>query len=62
MTLSTGISPDYLEYSEIKSLFKSGAEDKMYSYRPIPLLPSLSKISEKFTLHSPNISMTIKSY
>jgi hypothetical protein len=36
---------------EINTLLKPGAEDKMNSYRPISLLPSLSKIFEKLKLH-----------
>jgi hypothetical protein len=51
MTLSTGVFPEYLKYSEIKPFFKSGSKDKMDSYRPISLLPFFSKIFEKLTLH-----------
>jgi hypothetical protein len=43
MTLSTGIFPDYLKYSQMKPFFKSGNKDKVNNYRPISLLPSLSK-------------------
>jgi hypothetical protein len=42
--LSTGVFPDYLKYSEILPLFKSGSKDKIDSYRPISLLASFSKI------------------
>jgi hypothetical protein len=51
ITLSTGVFPDYLKYSEIKPFFKSGSKDKMDSYRPISLLSSFSKIFEKLILH-----------
>jgi hypothetical protein len=50
-TLSTGICPDYLKYSEIKPSFKSGNKDKMDSYKPTSVLPSLSKIFKELTLH-----------
>jgi Notch-like protein len=49
--LSTGVFPDYLKYSEILPLFKSGSKDKIDSYRPISLLLSFSKIFEKLILH-----------
>jgi hypothetical protein len=49
--LSTGVFPDYLKYSEILPLFKSGCKDEIDSYRPISLLPSFSKIFEKLIQH-----------
>jgi hypothetical protein len=51
VTLSTVIFPDYLKYSEIKPFFKSHNKDEMDSYRPISILPSVSKIFEKLILH-----------
>jgi hypothetical protein len=51
VTLSTGIFPDYLKYSEIKPFYKSGNKDRMDSYKPVSILPSLSKIFEKLILH-----------
>jgi hypothetical protein len=50
--VSTGIFPDYLKYSEILHLFKSGSKDKIDSCRPVSLLPSFSKIFEKLILHT----------
>jgi hypothetical protein len=51
MTLASGIFPDYLKYPEIKPFFESGNKDKMDTYRPKSILPSLSKIFKKLILH-----------
>jgi potassium voltage-gated channel Eag-related subfamily H protein 8 len=45
--LSTGVFPDWLKYSEIQPVFKKGEKTEITNYRPISLLPSLSKIMEK---------------
>ena len=45
-TLSSGIFPSQLKISRVKPLFKSGDKSKFSNYRPISLLPSLSKIFE----------------
>jgi hypothetical protein len=45
--LSTGVFPDRLKYSEVQPLFKKGGKNEIANYRPISLLPSLSKIIEK---------------
>ena len=44
--LHTGIYPSQLKLSRVKQLFKSGGKSKFNNYRPISLLPSLSKIFE----------------
>ena len=45
-TLSTGIFPNALKISRIKPLFKQGKSFLFTDYRPISLLPSMSKIYE----------------
>ena len=45
--LSTGIFPDYLKTAKVIPLFKKGKQELLDKYRPISLLPSLSKIFEK---------------
>ena len=44
--LFTGIFPDSLKISKVKKLFKAGDPILISNYRPILLLPSLSKIFE----------------
>ena len=44
--LRTGIYPSQLKLSRVKPLFKSGDRSQFNNYRPISLLPSLSKIFE----------------
>jgi hypothetical protein len=46
-TLSTGIFPDRLKFSEVKPLFKKGATTEFSNYCPISLLTSFSKVIEK---------------
>jgi hypothetical protein len=46
-SLATGIFPDRLKFSEIKPIFKNGDRSLTSNYRPISLLTSLSKISER---------------
>ena len=45
--LHTGIFPSQLKLSRVKPLFKSGDQSRFSNYRPISLLPSLSKIFER---------------
>ena len=45
--LFTGIFPDSLKISKVKPLFKAGNPVLISNYRPISLLPSLSKIFER---------------
>ena len=46
-SLSSGIFPDRLKYSEIKPLFKKGDKLNISNYRPISVLSSFSKVLEK---------------
>ena len=47
LSLSTGVVPDQLKLSCIVPIFKGGDKRKIINYRPISLLPSISKILEK---------------
>jgi hypothetical protein len=46
-SLSTGIFPDRLKFSEIKPIYKKGEKNLISNYRPMSLLTSFSKIFEK---------------
>jgi len=53
--LSTGVFPDRLKYAIVKPIFKKGNKQEISNYRPISLLTSFSKITEKLIyarLHS----------
>lgn len=45
--LESGVFPDNLKYSTIKLIYKKGDEKDIQNYRPISLLPNISKIFEK---------------
>ena len=45
--LSTGVFPDSLKIAMIKPIFKSGDPKQLNNYRPISILPFMSKILEK---------------
>ena len=45
-SLTTGIFPNELKISKVKPLFKNGNTSDICNYRPISLLPSISKIFE----------------
>ena len=46
--LLTGIFPDLLKIAKVKPLFKHGDACKLNNYRPISLLPTISKVFESF--------------
>ena len=50
-SLETGIFPNKLKISKIIPLFKNGDKLFMQNYRPISLLPVISKIFEKVVFH-----------
>ena len=45
--LKLGISPDSLKISKVVPLYKKSDDSNLSNYRPISLLPSISKIFEK---------------
>ena len=49
-SLSTGIFPNKLKISRVKPLFKKGKPYLFSNYRPVSLLPSLSKIYQHVVL------------
>ena len=46
-SISEGIFPHELKHAKIKPLYKKKEKDQMTNYRPIALLPAISKILEK---------------
>ena len=46
-SLTTGIFPDKLKIVKVLPLYKKGRDDIFDNYRPISLLPAISKVFEK---------------
>lgn len=46
-SLSTGIYPDVLKIAKVRPLFKKGDKALLNNYRPISLLPTISKVFER---------------
>ena len=44
---NNGLFPEVLKVCEVIPIYKSGDKTKVNNYRPISLLPSLSKVMEK---------------
>ena len=47
-SIESGVSPCTWKYAKVKPLFKTGDKDSVNNYRPISILPTLSKIIEKW--------------
>ncbi len=50
--LNTGIFPDKLKISKIIPMHKKENENLFTNYRPISLLPAISKILKKYNIQS----------
>ena len=53
--LKTGIFPNAFKKSKITPLFKKGDSSLVANYRPISLLPTMSKIFERMIHSQPNV-------
>jgi hypothetical protein len=51
-SVSEGVFPDLMKCSKVIPLFKSGESSDLTNYRPISILPVLSKVYEKLMLNS----------
>lgn len=49
--IDTGVFPDLMKHGKIIPLFKSGTKTDPTNFRPISILPALSKVFEKLILH-----------
>ena len=47
LSLTTGVFPDKLKIARVIPIFKKGDKDKPGNYRPISILPVVSKLFEK---------------
>ena len=47
LSLKTGIFPNDLKIAKVLPLFKSGDKSEVSNYRPVSILPQLSKVIEK---------------
>ena len=47
-SITSGVFPSIWKHAKVKPLYKSGAKDELNNYRPISILPTLSKIIEKW--------------
>lgn len=49
-SIEQGIFPDLMKHSKISPLFKAGSKTQATNFRPVSILPTLSKIFEKIIL------------
>ena len=50
LSMALGSFPDVCKITKVRPLFKKGSKTDTSNYRPISLLPLLSKVSEKVVL------------
>ena len=48
ITIETSTFPAGLKYADVKPVFKNGSRTEMKNYRPISILPNVSKNYEKY--------------
>ena len=65
-SILSGKFPSYWKEAKVKPLFKSGAKDDINNYRPISILPTVSKLIEKwvdsqFSVYLNNFNLLHKS-
>ena len=58
-SLTTGIFPDNLKLAKVIPLFKKGDPTSINNYRPISLLPALSKIFKRVIYNQINSYLTL---
>ena len=46
-SLASGVFPRIWKHAKVNPVFKTGSKDDVNNYRPISILPTLSKIIEK---------------
>ena len=51
ISLTTGVFPEDLKLARVNPIYKSGSKHSFDNYRPISVLPALSKIFEKCVYH-----------
>jgi len=51
LSINSGVVPSEWKQAKVVPLFKSGNKDDLDNYRPISILPILSKILEKAVFH-----------
>ena len=58
LSMSTSLFPSYCKTAKLKSLFKKGSKTDAKNYKPISLLPIVSKIIEKVVHDQTNKFLT----
>ena len=59
LLISQGVFPSACKVAKLKPLFKKGKKTDPSNYRPISLLPVISKIIEKVVHHKTNAFLSM---